>query len=1045
MRQAILTLLLLGSAAMAEAQETSGVQEPPAPPPGSEEAAPSSPPPPLELAPITVSAPAPVTASSELLIPGRDFELRPQGRPADILRVVPGLLMSQHQGGGKAEQYLLRGFDADHGTDIALFVDGLPVNLRSHAHGQGYADLHFLIPETLRQVETFKGPYFVEFGDFATAGAINFVTLDFVPENIVQAAGGSWGTQRYLMLLSPTREQVKSLFAMEVYTTNGPFERAQDYIRLNIFAKVSASLNDVDWAVWASYLNSNWFSSGQIPTRAVREGLITRFGSIDDSEGGNTQRFNGNFDVRWKLSDADTVKVHGYGQYYQLNLFSDFTFFLDDPVNGDEIKQVDTNRAVAGLDLLYEHRTTLFGGPLIAAAGFQFRVDTPRVILAHTHDRQLLDRTQDVNIFETSYSPLVKFDLTPLPWLRVVTGARGDIFNFNVHNNLVGVPDQPNGSATKAIPSAKVNTILGPWYDTEFFANLGTGFHSNDARAVVQDPNLRALAQATGWEFGVRTKILPNVEASFTYWWLNLTSELVFNGDTATLEPSGASRRNGFEFQLKAKLLDWLTFTGNVTNTPVAEFFNGAAIPLAPRLTAYTDLTARLPWGLSASTTMRFVGPRYADEERTQTARGYTLVDLGLRYRYNLPGGRALDAFLTIENLFNVEWREAQFYFTSRLPGEPPQGVNDIHYTPGNPRTFLGGLALRFYVGRSPARTGAHLDPGQPLEHLDHRRPVFLVEASGARHLVDLLADVGQQERHPELLGKGRLQLLVLERDVHGTARAEVAGQDLRHACVEREAVPRAHAHHVVDHAGVEAGLDPHDQRLAHGDGGGLHQHVVHELERQSLPDGADMEQVLPHRREEVATRAERLGRAADQDGQLGGRRPHGAAAHRGIEHGDALRGQVVVQAPRDQRIDRAHAHDDVAGPRSPDDTAWAGDDGLRLRGRLHHRDHPPRVRRHLLRRADDPRPLVTEGLDLHGIDVMDHQREPGPGEVLRHGAAHVSETDEANGVRHSSLLVPGRGAGLARPSMAQRVQGSQSTRFGGTLGALNPIRRHDR
>jgi outer membrane receptor protein involved in Fe transport len=694
MRHAIVTLFLLGATAMAEAQETSGAQ--PAPP-EAEEAAPSSPPPPLVLAPITVTAPPPLAASSELLIPGRDFELRPQGRPADILRVVPGLLIGQHHGGGKAEQYFLRGFDADHGTDIAFFIDGMPVNLRSHAHGQGYTDLHFLIPETLRQVDTYKGPYFVEFGDFATAGAINFVTLDVVPENLVLAAGGSWGTQRYLTLLSPTREQLKTVFAMEVYTSNGPFERDQDYLRLNIFAKASSTIGEtIDWSVWASYLNSNWFASGQVPVRAVREGLITRFGAIDNSEGGNTQRFNGNFDVRWRISDTATLKVHGYGQYYQLDLYSNFTFFLNDPDNGDQIKQVDTNRAVAGMDLLYERRTTLFGKPLVAAAGYQFRVDTPRVILANTADRHLLDRTQDVNIFETSYSPLVKFDWTPASWLRIVTGARGDIFNFNVRNNLVGVPDQPSGSQTKAIPSAKFNAILGPWYETEFFANVGTGFHSNDARAVVQDPNLRALAQATGWEVGTRTRILPNVEASFTYWWLNLTSELVFSGDEGTLEPSPASRRAGLEFMLKARPLDWLTFTGNVAYTPLAEFFNGNAVPLAPRVMAYTDLTARFPWGLSASATTRFLGVRWADEERTQTARGYTIVDLGLRYRYNLPGGRALDAFLTIENLFNVEWRETQYYYTSRLQGEPPQGVPDIHYTPGNPRTFLGGVAFRF-------------------------------------------------------------------------------------------------------------------------------------------------------------------------------------------------------------------------------------------------------------------------------------------------------------------------------------------------------------
>ena len=325
MKRVIISIVLLASTAVAEGQDR--VQQAPAPalPSDSQEAA-SPPPPPVLLEPVVVSAPPPVSSSSELFIPGRDFELRPQGRPADILRLVPGLIIGQHAGGGKAEQYFLRGFDADHGTDIALFVDGLPVNLRSHAHGQGYADLHFLIPETLKQVDVYKGPYFVEFGDFATAGAINFITLDTVPENLVEAAGGSWGTQRYLTLLSPTRDRLKTLFAAEVYATNGPFDRPQEYIRFNVFGKASAALSEsVDASVWVSYLNSNWFGSGQIPERAVREGLIDRFGSIDNSEGGNTQRFSGNVDLRWRLSDNDTVKVHGYGQYYQLDLFSNFT------------------------------------------------------------------------------------------------------------------------------------------------------------------------------------------------------------------------------------------------------------------------------------------------------------------------------------------------------------------------------------------------------------------------------------------------------------------------------------------------------------------------------------------------------------------------------------------------------------------------------------------------------------------------------------------------------------------------------------------------
>ena len=643
------------------------------------------------LAPVIVTAPPPMAASSELLIPGQDFELLPHGRPADVLRLVPGLIMSQHQGGGKAEQYMLRGFDADHGTDVALFVDGMPVNLRSHAHGQGYADLHFLIPETIKQVDAFKSPYYVEYGDFATAGAIDFVTLDTVPENLVEAAGGSFGTQRYLTLLSPTRDRVKTLFALEAYTSDGPFDRPQDYKRLNAFAKASATLGDgVDGSIWASYLRSSWFGSGQIPARAVRAGLIDRFGSIDNSEGGRTERASVNGQLRFKPSEADLLTVRAWGQYYSLDLFSNFTFFLDDPANGDGIKQTDRDRLVGGLDTRYEHRGTVLGVPVQSMAGVQYRVDRSRVILGTQADRHLLARTQDVSFVEQSVSPMVKLDLAPLPWLRVVTGARGDIFHYDVRNNLTDSAERLDGNQTRAVPSVKANLVLGPWHQTEFFANFGTGFHSNDARAVILDPRLPALPQARGYELGVRSKILPRVEVSATYWALDLKSELVFAGDDGTTEARGPSHRQGWEVTTRIRLLDWLTWSGNVTLTDSA-FDNGQAIPLAPRMTARADLTARLPWGLSASAAMRYVSNRYADESRQQIARGYTLLDLSARYRY-----KNLEAFLSVENLANAEWREAQFFFESRLPGEPAGGVPDIHYTPGNPRTFLGGLALRF-------------------------------------------------------------------------------------------------------------------------------------------------------------------------------------------------------------------------------------------------------------------------------------------------------------------------------------------------------------
>jgi TonB-dependent Receptor Plug Domain len=675
----IALLIGLSMAHVVSAQE-------PAPKPEEPPARPEEP----TLPPVVVTAPPPVSSSSEVFIPGRDFQLRPEGRPADILRLVPGFVISQHQGGGKAEQYFLRGFDADHGTDVALFIDGLPVNLRSHAHGQGYADLHFLIPETVQRLDGFKGPYFVEFGDFATAGAFNFVMRDTVDENYAEAAGGSWGTQRYLTLISPTRDALKTLVAIEYYRSDGPFEHPNGYERFNLFAKAKATLAEgMDLAVWASYYMADWHGSGEIPTRAVRAGVISRFGSIDPNEGGSTQRANLNVDWRWKLDENQLVTVHTYGTYYELDLFNDFTFFLNDPQNGDEINQRD-RRFMAGFDALYQYQTRPFGVSLTSSAGFQYRIDTPRVVLANSVQRHQLARTQDVSIVEQSYSPFVKFDVVPLPWLRFVTGARGDIFTYDVHSRVNTTGDDLNGRVTQARPNVKANLALGPWYQTEFFANFGTGYHSNDARAVVSDPNLTALPTAQGYEFGLRSKAIPRTELSLTYWVIDLASELVFVGDDGTTEARGPSHREGIEFAVRVKILDWLTFSGDVTAAK-AEFDTGGAVPLAPLLTSRADLTARLPWGLSSSLSMRYLGDRYADEERHQTARGYLLFDITARYRY-----KWLEAFVSIENLANTEYREAQFFFTSRLAGEPAGGVPDIHYTPGNPRTVMGGLAVRF-------------------------------------------------------------------------------------------------------------------------------------------------------------------------------------------------------------------------------------------------------------------------------------------------------------------------------------------------------------
>lgn len=656
-------------------------------------AQPTAPPAPeATLAPVLVTAPPPVTSSSEQLIPGKDFELRPHGRPADVLRLIPGLIIDQHQGGGKAEQYLLRGFDADHGTDLALFVDGVPVNLRSHAHGQGYADLHFLIPETIRAVDALKGPYFAEHGDFDTAGAVRFLTRDSVEENTLEISGGSFDTQRYLALLSPTRDRVKTLVAAEGYRSDGPFDHPNGYVRFNLFAKATTDLTeDMRASLSASHYRAEWHGSGELPARAVRSGLVDRFGAIDPNEGGVTERTNVNLDYVWKVGESQKLSVNAYASYYRLTLFNDFTLFLNDPDRGDMINQRD-RRWLGGLDAQYEVKQRPLGMPLTTTAGVQYRIDTPRVVLASAVQRHQVGRVQDVHVVEQSVSPFVKLDLVPIEKVRLVTGARGDVFTFDVKERVNTTDERASGAATKARPNVKANLILGPWLATELFANFGTGFHSNDARAVIANPKLDALPTATGYEAGFKSRILPRTELSATYWFLDLSSELVFVGDDGTTEARGKTHREGLEVATTISLLDWLTFEGDFTWTRRAEFVDtGFPIPLAPRWTARAELTARLPWGLSTSAEMRYLGDRVADDFGFHTARGYTLFNWNARYRY-----KALEAFLSIENLADTKWREAQFFFTSRLPGEPAGGVPDVHFTPGNPRTFLGGIGLHF-------------------------------------------------------------------------------------------------------------------------------------------------------------------------------------------------------------------------------------------------------------------------------------------------------------------------------------------------------------
>ena len=646
---------------------------------------------------VTTSAERPVAASSQQFIPDKEILLQPQGRPAQVLRLIPGFLAVEHSGGaGKADQYFLRGFDADHGTDVAFFTDGMPINFRTHAHGQGYADLNFIIPETIEGLDVAKGAYLPEYGDFATAGAVNFKTRQVVQEGVVQGTGGSFDTQRYLLMFSPTKDKVRTLFAAEGYYTNGPFEHDNRYFRSNLLGKITTNLTSRDEiSVTGTFQYSKWNASGEIPLRAVDNGTLDRFGSIDPSEGGNTVRSTGRLNYHYDTTSGGQFFANAYGQYYKLDLYTNFTFFLTDPVHGDGIQQSD-RRAMYGGDLGYKQSGEVFGLPSIGTIGFQTRVDNIHARLGTQTTRTPTGTTTDSDVLEASYAPFVKAEVQPMSWMRLVGGLRAETFTFDVTNRCETCAEQPSGRTTSGIVLPKANLILGPWAGTEFFVNYGEGYHSNDARSAVALGS-SPLARSKNYEVGVRS--LPwgakGLELIATLWRLDLQSELVFVGDEGTTEIRGPSKREGVEVAARGQVIGPLYMNGSVTWTK-AEFNNGDAIPLAPELMAYGAMLLRWPEGLSSQIQATYLGVRPLTEDRSVKSPSWVEVDLTERYQLpiKLSHGR-LEAFFFAKNLFNTQWEQAIFSFESRLRNEAAP-VDGIHFVPGNPRMFMGGAAWYF-------------------------------------------------------------------------------------------------------------------------------------------------------------------------------------------------------------------------------------------------------------------------------------------------------------------------------------------------------------
>lgn len=652
----------------------------------------------LTLPEVVVQEERPAESASQQTITQQEIERQPPGRPGDLLRLVPGVVTFNASGGpGKADNFLLRGFDADHGTDVAGFLDGMPLNLRSHAHGQGYLDLNFLIPETIKAIDVQKGPYQVQYGDFATAGVVNFTTRDMVEEGVVQVAGGQFGTQRNLLMFSPTSDRIRSLVAVETSYTNGPFLYPNRSLRFNGLVKVTMNPTPrSELSLTGTQYTSRWNAPGEIPLRAVEAGQLDRFGSIDPSQGGRTQRTTGNLRYHYDTSSGGTAFAESYLQYYRLDLFSNFTVFLNDPVNGDGIEQAD-RRYVYGGQVGYRQHGELLGVASAATLGVQTRVDDAYVRVGTQLQRQPLSTKTDSTIVEASYSPYLKLEFQPVSWARLNGGARADVFTFNVTDRCgPSCTQRPNGRTQDVIPSLKGNLILGPWVGTEFFLNAGTGFHSNDARAVVSNPTIQTLPRATAYEVGLRTKQWERVESFVSLWVMDLSSELVFNGDDATTDIKGATRRYGVEFGGRLRLWEWLTLGGDATFTHAAFRGTGHAIPQAPLMTARSEVTVHLSEGLRSTLQMFHVGSRPLTEDRSVSAQPFTIVSLMTKYRPVSKGWwHGLEGFVSIQNLLNTTWRQDQLFFQSRLANEPAP-VGDIHFVSGLPRMVMGGMSWYF-------------------------------------------------------------------------------------------------------------------------------------------------------------------------------------------------------------------------------------------------------------------------------------------------------------------------------------------------------------
>lgn len=633
------------------------------------------------------------------IISALDVQVRPIQNAQEILRLVPGLFIAQHAGGGKAEQIFLRGFDIDHGTDINLTADGMPVNMVSHAHGQGYSDLHFLIPETIESVDFGKGPYQADKGNFATAGYADFRTRNALDKSTIKLEAGRFDTYRAVGLFDLLSNRARqnghnAYLATEYLFSNGYFESPQDLNRLNLFGKYQGVFkNNLILNASLSAFRSKWDASGQIPEREVVAGRISRFGAIDNTEGGQTARYNANFSLDKNFKNGSYLRNQLYYIKYDFALYSNFTFFLNDPVNGDQIRQKE-DRSIYGYQSSYAQEISLLGRPLRQEYGLGLRYDD--VIgseLSRTRNRiTTISEVQKGNIQELNTFGYVNQTWQLSPRFSFNGALRFDRLFFNYTSLLAeDFPATKQSKATTRVsPKLNITYRLSPAF--QLYLSSGKGYHANDTRVSVVSENKDVLPAARGVDLGFTFKPANRLFIQTAVWILDLDQELVYVGDEGITEPSGKTRRYGLDVSARAQVTNKLYLDTDINLARPRARQEPAGydyIPLAPTFTSTGGLsyqTKKIKTGMR----YRFLGSRAANEDYSLTADGYFLLDAVASY----TTGR-LEFKLSGENLLNTNWKEAQFETESQLRTET-MPVTEIHFTPGTPFFLKAGISYSF-------------------------------------------------------------------------------------------------------------------------------------------------------------------------------------------------------------------------------------------------------------------------------------------------------------------------------------------------------------